>query len=524
METAIYLNTPGKQKEINADQITEKRQYRRGSFICPECGEDAMLRISDKQKSYFAHYMKNEFSRECDRRVDGETNLTIYERLGVPLYLTKSRKIGYELNIGLKSISMEALKLAEGKGSYLELKVRRNKVKRINISRINFFPEKLNLFKIENYPEYGEPFSIQYNNLPTTINKWADFIDSILRDGILFSIDSNVGKSIRHGDTIYSDEEYLWLSPRKLKGKSLLDKNVEFDGEVVLNNRPHYIYKIRFIKDKKDLDNFNAISNTLREKLKVILLESKNQINLIWPPGIKTEEGYSVSTKGRIHSVVHSVNTQPDIYAYSNASYKTPTSIDTTHYKDINYLQYNLSDTEIQLNMDRKITSTGIGIKYDKLMYKGKNIKVIENSKNLLNLYGNHISNDLDIKLHTDIKVNSIRVDTDKKIDVRKYENGNIEWRKLNYGDIIYLLNNENVIAKIKLNKPENLIKYSFKELERLSQLPQKKVRLTSKHRRMIYKIINTDKNYANFFQEYLITNSIPYAIHALLQEASIYE
>lgn len=35
--------------------------------------------------------MNNEFSKDCDLRVDGKSNLTIYERLGVPLYLTKSK-------------------------------------------------------------------------------------------------------------------------------------------------------------------------------------------------------------------------------------------------------------------------------------------------------------------------------------------------------------------------------------------------------------------------------------------------
>lgn len=119
MDTAISLHIIGRQKEVLAEDFTKRRIYARGTFICPECGEDVLLRMSEKQKSYFAHYMNNEFSKDCDLRVDGKSNLTIYERLGVPLYLTKSKINGYELNIGLKSISNELLRISEKENAYL---------------------------------------------------------------------------------------------------------------------------------------------------------------------------------------------------------------------------------------------------------------------------------------------------------------------------------------------------------------------------------------------------------------------
>ena len=65
--------------------------------------------------------MHNESYKECDLRVDGNSNLTIYERLGIPLYLTTSKMHGYELNIGLKSISHDQLTISERENAYFEV-------------------------------------------------------------------------------------------------------------------------------------------------------------------------------------------------------------------------------------------------------------------------------------------------------------------------------------------------------------------------------------------------------------------
>ncbi|HJE20110.1 MAG TPA: hypothetical protein K8V35_07140, partial [Aliicoccus persicus] len=201
METAIFLYSAGKQKEVFAYEFKKKKKYPKGSFICPECGEDVSLYFSNKQKNYFAHYMRVGSEKECELRVDGNSNLTIYQRLSTPLYLKKSKLNGYELNLALKALNQELLIEAERENAYLEVIFGESK-KRINIDRFNFSGEELNLFKIDQYPKFNKQFVIEYVNLPASIDKWSNFINPVLESGILFSLNSNIGKSIRHGDTI----------------------------------------------------------------------------------------------------------------------------------------------------------------------------------------------------------------------------------------------------------------------------------------------------------------------------------
>ena len=39
MDTAIHLYTVGKQKEVRAEEFIRRKNYSRGTFVCPECGE-----------------------------------------------------------------------------------------------------------------------------------------------------------------------------------------------------------------------------------------------------------------------------------------------------------------------------------------------------------------------------------------------------------------------------------------------------------------------------------------------------
>ncbi|KAF3301031.1 hypothetical protein FPV24_05805 [Carnobacterium sp. PL24RED07] len=517
MDTAISLHIIGRQKEVLAEDFTKRRIYARGTFICPECGEDVLLRMSEKQKSYFAHYMNNEFSKDCDLRVDGKSNLTIYERLGVPLYLTKSKINGYELNIGLKSISNELLRISEKENAYLEVIFGKNS-RKINIDRFNFLSKELNLFKIDHYPAFEKPFVIRYRNLPPSINKWSDFIDPVLEAGILFSVNSNIGKSIRHGDTIYSDEEYLWLSPKKLQKDNILEKNTEFAGEILLNNKTHYIYKVVFIKNEKDISNFEQLSKALHQNLKLVLLESKNKINFLWPPSIKTKEGYIVSTKGRVHNVVHSANNNPHLYMYNDDGYREPKKLKTTYHQGTNYLNYNLLENEIHLNMDRKITSTGMNISFMHHEYTGEDIHLVDTKKNNELNQEYHIEN-LNFELFTNVKLNSLLINSKKSVNIRKYNTNIVNWREINFGDTIYLFNNDNLVTKIYIGKYESLIHLSSRELKLISQIPQRKVTLTEKNREKIYNILDLDHNFSHVFKNILKTNKIPYRIHQLLKE-----
>lgn len=128
MKTALDCYGRGKQKECNADEYIVGSVYSRDRFICPECGESVHLRRS-KYSNYFAHYKRQNTSAECDRRVDGVPTDSIYEWIGLPIYLRHGAVKGtFELSLGFKALPRSLMEDAEksklqvsidGESSYL---------------------------------------------------------------------------------------------------------------------------------------------------------------------------------------------------------------------------------------------------------------------------------------------------------------------------------------------------------------------------------------------------------------------
>lgn len=87
MKTALDNHVLGKQKEVNADDfgyvIRDKDR-----FICPECLEPVSM-VDGKYQYFFKHRKKTEQSIECDRRIESNASQSIYQRIGIPLFLRK---------------------------------------------------------------------------------------------------------------------------------------------------------------------------------------------------------------------------------------------------------------------------------------------------------------------------------------------------------------------------------------------------------------------------------------------------
>ena len=101
MKTALDFYARGKQKEANADEYDRSRYYSRDRFICPECGEAVHL-TGSRYSNHFAHFKKSEVSAECDRRVDGSQTDSVYERIGLLIYMRKNSSGDFYLYMGFK--------------------------------------------------------------------------------------------------------------------------------------------------------------------------------------------------------------------------------------------------------------------------------------------------------------------------------------------------------------------------------------------------------------------------------------
>ena len=103
MKTALDFYARGKQKEANADEYDRSRYYSKDRFICPECGEPVHL-TGNRYRNHFAHFKKSDISAECDRRVDGSPTNSVYERIGLPIYMRVNSSGDFYLYMGFKAL------------------------------------------------------------------------------------------------------------------------------------------------------------------------------------------------------------------------------------------------------------------------------------------------------------------------------------------------------------------------------------------------------------------------------------
>lgn len=106
MKYAIDRYEIGSEKEVSADIFYNKYIPRKKDrFFCPECGEPVFWSSrGGSQPDKFSHYNKTEQTPECDKRVDGRSGLNLYERVGLPLYLSIRAVNQFSLMIGFPAV------------------------------------------------------------------------------------------------------------------------------------------------------------------------------------------------------------------------------------------------------------------------------------------------------------------------------------------------------------------------------------------------------------------------------------
>ena len=45
------------------------------------------IKTGSKYSNFFSHFKKTDISAECDRCVDGVSTISLYQRMGLPIYL-----------------------------------------------------------------------------------------------------------------------------------------------------------------------------------------------------------------------------------------------------------------------------------------------------------------------------------------------------------------------------------------------------------------------------------------------------
>lgn len=112
MKFAIDRYYIGIETEVDADDFDNQYYIpnRKERFFCPECNEIVYFRAKGgNHPNQFYHQEKNNRTPECDKRVDGRANLTLSQRVGLPIFLTGIFSGNFQLSIGFPALGLKTL-------------------------------------------------------------------------------------------------------------------------------------------------------------------------------------------------------------------------------------------------------------------------------------------------------------------------------------------------------------------------------------------------------------------------------
>lgn len=517
MKTALDYYSRGKQKESNADDYNVNSYYHRGRFICPECGEDVHLRKS-KYSNYFAHYKKTDATVECDRRIVGMQADSIYERMGIPMYIRHSSSKGYyNLYLGFKALPQSVMDDAEkiniamtidGKNRYL-------------INRERFSMENMVLVPVKHIPPAEHKYNIYYSpadKAKYVVKHWSNFSDGFSFAGSLFTVTDQGGRKIRHGDNISTDVEYYWVRRDKFIPHRIPGIHMREHGRLVIDDENWYVFKGYFSSNISDRE-FERLTAYLKSQLQVYLLEKEPKFIPLWPPLIRQEDSYLIDSRcHEIYGYVSSGNDDPKVYIYRGAT-AVPEEIPYNN----RILSVKVNSVELLINIDRKYISGGfrLGINNSQLVSEVSPIELVFDEQNM------RIENRT-VELST-IPNEIKNIENLSFVIVR--ENGEITFidkieefptEKLNQGDYIYILSGMWIKRIIHIKKEDNNVSHINEKLIENKILTNNGTAyavLPHKLRAKLMRIEWENKTINKYFDECLNNNKIPIYLIGVLEE-----
>ena len=354
MKTAIDFYSRGKEKEAEANEYTLPGFYPMGRFICPECGEEVFLSRS-KYKNFFKHRKRTDQTPECERRVDAVPSESIYERIGLPLYIKEVSSRNFKLYMGFQPLSVTEIEQAEKNKA--EIRVNNRLTYRVTRER---FSDAHSFWMPIDFAPFSEWYTISYKGdygCQAVFEKtWGSIAEAFMLCGALFRTASGGGRKLHKGDSVATDTDYFWVIPdvRMISGRKGIA--CENRGKLVLENRKYDVARVSFQSDVSDRE-YTTLSLFLLKELKLHLLEKASSIIPIWPPIVKQQDRYLVDKKQSVlFGSVESGNMFPYIYGY----YKNDPVPDfmTTDAESI--IRLPIRQSHQYFTVDRRNVSTGL--------------------------------------------------------------------------------------------------------------------------------------------------------------------
>lgn len=320
MRFAIDRYKIGTEEEVCASDYYGKYiPQRKSRFYCPECGETVYWRSRGGRKIYdeFYHETKTERSPECDKRVDGHAGLNLYERVGLPLFLSN---IGgaFQLSIGFPALGNRLLNQATQKKVKVIIKGGTYE-RSTSVTPSIFFDNATTLIPIDFIPSYASNYSIAISSssgIYEIMRHWSDYADGFDCGGAIFLHDEINCKKVRRGDSVSPGKQYYIVSNNF--SPSYPEIKYRKTGSIQLNNMTYSIYSVEIDVSSKDEVRFTLISNYFKRLFNVWLLETAPEIIPLWPP-CTLQDVLVPITEGKVQCAVSSGNASPHVYSYTDS-------------------------------------------------------------------------------------------------------------------------------------------------------------------------------------------------------------
>jgi len=345
----------GIETEVDADDFDNQYYIpnRKERFFCPECNEIVYFRAKGgNHPNQFYHQEKNDRTPECDKRVDGRANLTLSQRVGLPIFLTGIFSGNFQLSIGFPALGLKTLESVAKSGCVVKISST-NQNRTLKIDQTNFLSESTTLVPVNFIPPNGKNYAITIvgdDSDYDLLRKWSDYADGFEPNGAIFSYSETGGKKIRRGDCISTHRYYYAVAKRDFLYHSQISQTEI--GKLIISQTEYKVIKIKIDVSSENKCDFTLISSYVKSNFGVWLLECQPELIPVWPPVVQQDYMIPVNHESNVICVVSSGNTEPNVYTYSENS-ADKKDIKTTE-NNVHIVKLSVGKYPTILSVDRK--------------------------------------------------------------------------------------------------------------------------------------------------------------------------
>ena len=317
MKYAVDRYMLGHEQEVAAKSFLSLSYIprRKERFFCPECGETVFFRA--KGDGEFYHQKQTERTPECDRRVDGRSGLSLYERTGLSMYIVRDTNERYSLGISFPPLGRQTLDIATQQKVGIRITAGVEK-REFSVNSTLFFSDQSTLLPIDFLPSAGKNYIIEIQNANGIANirqKWANYAEGFEFGGGLFHWGDEGGRKVHRGDGVSPGKQYYVVTSEPYF-PPYPEIQTERMGSICLKNGELAVSKLTISVSTRDANRYSLVNSYLKSRFGVWLLATAPELTTLWPPTVSQQDAQItiVPAAKNLYCSVSSGNDAPNIY------------------------------------------------------------------------------------------------------------------------------------------------------------------------------------------------------------------